>query len=92
MSRSETVTVRLSPRTRYLAELAARRQRRSLSSLVEWAVNGMVDETLGDLADLWDVDPEVRFLKLAQRHPELLTFEEECRWKQHPNNPQRSAA
>ena len=34
----ETVTVRLDPRLRYLAELAARKQRRTLSSYIEWAV------------------------------------------------------
>ena len=38
LSRSETVTVRLDPKLRYLAELAARKHRRTLSSYVEWAV------------------------------------------------------
>lgn len=37
-SRSETVSVRLDPKIRYFAELAARKQRRSLSSFIEWAV------------------------------------------------------
>ena len=32
LARSETVTVRLDPKLRYLAELAARIQRRSVSS------------------------------------------------------------
>ncbi len=38
LSRSETVTVRLDPKLRYLAELAARIQRRTVSSYIEWAV------------------------------------------------------
>ncbi len=38
LARSETVTVRLDPKLRYLAELAARKQRRTLSSYIEWAV------------------------------------------------------
>ena len=38
LSRTETVTVRLDPKLRYLAELAARKQRRTLSSYIEWAV------------------------------------------------------
>jgi hypothetical protein len=38
LSRSETVTVRLDPKLRYLAELAARKHRRTLSSFIEWAV------------------------------------------------------
>ncbi|RZI43212.1 hypothetical protein EGT07_10235 [Herbaspirillum sp. HC18] len=37
-SRSETVTVRLDPKTRYLAEIAARKQYKTLSSFMEWAV------------------------------------------------------
>lgn len=36
--RSETASVRLDPRLRYLAELAARKQRRTLSSFIEWAI------------------------------------------------------
>lgn len=38
MSRSEIVTVRLDSRLRYMAELAARKQRRTLSSYIEWAI------------------------------------------------------
>jgi len=38
LSRSETVTVRLDPKLRFAAELAARKQRRTLSSFIEWAV------------------------------------------------------
>jgi hypothetical protein len=36
--RSEIVSVRLDPRLKYLAELAARKQRRPLSGFIEWAV------------------------------------------------------
>ena len=38
LSRSETVTVRLDQKLRYLAELAARKYRRTLSSFIEWAI------------------------------------------------------
>jgi len=38
LSRTETVTVRLEPKLKYLAEIAARKQRRTLSSFIEWAV------------------------------------------------------
>lgn len=44
LSRTETVTVRLDPRLRYLAELAARKQRRTLSSFIEWAVERALDQ------------------------------------------------
>ncbi len=49
MTRSETVQVRLDPKLKYLAELAARMHRRSLSSFVEWAVQKAVDtQVVGD--------------------------------------------
>jgi len=38
LNRSETVTVRFDPKLRYLLELAARKQRRTVSSYIEWAV------------------------------------------------------
>jgi hypothetical protein len=91
--RSETVTVRLDPKLRYLAELAARKQRRTVSSFVEWAIeealghvviaedrNGHV--TVGNAAtELWDVDDADRFAKLALNYPDLLTHDEQVRWK-----------
>ncbi len=38
LNRSETVTVRLDPKLNYFTELAARSQRRTKSSFIEWAV------------------------------------------------------
>ncbi|MDO9011635.1 MAG: hypothetical protein Q7U78_07475 [Gallionella sp.] len=97
LTRSETVTVRLDPKLRYLAELAARKQRRTLSSFIEWAIqdslervkiyegngyNGDIDVYVGaEAAILWDVDDSDRFAKLAVRYPDLLTHEEQILWK-----------
>ena len=97
LSRSETVTVRLDPRLRYLAELAARKHRRTVSSFIEWAVEeslkhvilepGTIDgrrreKTIADVAsDLWDVDEPDRFAKLALSYPDMLTHEEQTLWK-----------
>lgn len=97
LTRSETVTVRLDPKLRYLAELAARKQRRTLSSFIEWAIqdsldrvkiyegtgyNGDIDVYIGvEAAILWDVDDSDRFAKLAVRYPDLLTHEEQILWK-----------
>jgi hypothetical protein len=93
LSRSETVTVRLDPKLRYLAELAARKQRRTLSSFVEWAIeenlkNIHLDDG-GDrsksiaiqAAELWDVDEPDRFAKLAVRYPQMLAHDEQVLWK-----------
>jgi hypothetical protein len=95
--RTETVTVRLDPKLRYLAELAARKQRRTVSSFIEWAVakslesvnvyegsgyNGDQSTSFDQAASgLWDVDESERFVKLALQFPELLTHEEQERWK-----------
>lgn len=91
LTRSETVTVRLDPKLRYLAELAARKQRRTLSSFIEWAVEDSLSRvviqeldgaTIADqAANLWDVDESDRFAKLALRYPYLLTHEEQIVWK-----------
>jgi len=90
LMRSETVTVRLDPRLRYLAELAARRHRRTVSSFVEWAVEKALFEVMvrdkgpsvGEIADrLWDVDEADRLAGLAFQFPELLTHDEQVLWK-----------
>lgn len=95
LSRSVTVTVRLDPKLRYLAELAARKQRRTLSSFIEWAIEESLKAPLQEPATgmvrplslveeayfLWDVDEAERFAKLATRYPNLLTHEEQVLWK-----------
>lgn len=92
LARTETVTVRLDPKLRYLAELAARKQRRTLSSFIEWAVQDSLEriwlrdsDSTSSIADessrLWDVDDADRFAKLALRYPDMLTHDEQVRWK-----------
>lgn len=93
--RTETVTVRLDPKLRYLAELAARKQRRTLSSYIEWAVEDSLERVniaydpalnltltiAGVSHKLWDVEESERFAKLALYYPDLLTHEEQIIWK-----------
>lgn len=96
LTRTETVTVRLDPKLRYLAELAALKQRRTVSSFIEWAIedslgrvyiqepgfNNDLGTSVADVAaKLWDVDDADRFAKLALSYPDLLTHEEQKRWK-----------
>lgn len=50
--RSETVTVRLDPRLRYQAELAARKQRRTVSSFIEWSIEDAMERVI--LAEGYD--------------------------------------
>jgi hypothetical protein len=91
LSRTETVTVRLDPKLRYLAELAARKQRRTLSSFVEWAIEENLktvhlsedeSESIANMAAfLWDVDEPDRFVRLALLYPDMLTHDEQVLWK-----------
>lgn len=93
LARSEVVTVRLDPKLRYLAELAARKQRRTLSSFIEWAIEDTLarfplkegpdwmTSVLSESENLWDVDEADRFAKLALKFPELLSHEEQITWK-----------
>ena len=88
-TRSETVTVRLEPKLRYLAEVAARTQRRTLSSFIEWAIEDALRQawlnpsaSVATQAEkLWDVDEPDRFVKLALAAPELLNYDEQRLWK-----------
>lgn len=97
--RSETVSVRLDPRLKYLAEVAARGQRRTLSGFVEWAVEKSLEnvevghgEYALSVADadralhLWDVEEADRVASLAFNFPELLAFEEQLIWRHVKSN------
>jgi hypothetical protein len=89
LARTEIVQVRLDPKLRFAAELAARRQRRTLSSFIEWGVGEAIklvdlDESetaYSAISNIWDVDEADRFAKMAHHYPLLLTHEEEVLWK-----------
>ena len=89
--------MRIDIKLKYLAELVARKQRRSLSSFIECSIeqalanvamkehdgtNGPSKASILDEAeDLWDLDSNVRLLKLAKHHPELMTYDEQLAFK-----------
>ncbi|WP_066570522.1 hypothetical protein [Snodgrassella sp. CFCC 13594] len=87
--KSENLTIRLDPQTRFLAEMASRVQKRSLSSFVEWSVQESFSfitwrnasgelTSLNDLLNnVWHVDESERFIRMALSNPELLTFNEQ---------------
>lgn len=90
LSRTETITIRLDPKMRYLADLASRIHRRTLSSYVEWAINESFSGVIlpnsktsiaTDAERLWDVDEPDRFVYLASKYSSLLTHEEQKLWK-----------
>jgi hypothetical protein len=90
LSRSEIVQVRLDPKLRIAADLAARIQRRTLSSFIEWSVAESVskikvgykeNETASFISNkIWDPNELQRFINLKKYYPHLLTYEEESLW------------
>lgn len=89
LTRSQIVTVRFDPKLKFAAELAAKKQRRTISSFVEWAVEeAIANITVADnisintvMNQIWDVEEADRFVKLALNFPQFLSFEEERLWK-----------
>ena len=96
LNRSETVTVRLDPRLNYLCELAARSQRRTKSSFIEWAVEqalkivevpntsefGASSASVEIMAaTLWSVDEVDRLVALAFHAPTLMDHDEQLLWR-----------
>jgi hypothetical protein len=84
-SRTEVFAFRMDPRMKYLSEIAARKQRRSLANFIEWAVERALDETkigmgesvLSQSQRLWALEPPDRLVILSRNYPDLLTYEEQ---------------
>ena len=93
--RTEVFAMRIDPKLKYLAEIAARKQRRSLANYVEWAIEQSLStvyleepkehnrgKTVADTAlDIWDLTEADRVFKLAMWFPDLLTYEEQLIWR-----------
>jgi hypothetical protein len=82
--KSSSITVRLDPKTKYALEILSRKQHRTISSVVDWALHRAFDneyEGLSDLNNIWDVEEADRFVKLALNYPSLLNYDEQKIWK-----------
>ena len=90
VARTELVAVRFDPRTKFLLDVAARIQRRSIANYVEWAVDESLKSVMLEAHDgteprsvqsagnsLWDVRESERVRKMAKTYPHLLTFDEQ---------------
>lgn len=94
MKKSVVLQVRIDPYTRFCSEIAAKTQRRSLSSYIAESVyqenkkrkvkstntkiDGMSVEELSEL--VWDEHEAVRFINIAKLDTRLLTEEERPIW------------
>ncbi len=93
--RTEVFAMRLDPKLKYLAEIGARKQRRSLANFIEWAIeqalnrvqlvesgfNGDGPTVADESAKLWALDESDRLIKLATHYPDLLSYEEQLVWR-----------
>jgi hypothetical protein len=94
-TKAESITVRVSPKLKFGLELLSRKQHRTLSSVVEWALEKAMqdkieglwankkysEEKVYILDEVWDIDEPDRLVNLAFEFPNLLTYEEEVLWK-----------
>ncbi len=79
------------PLQRIMAELAARKQRRSLANFVEWAIEKALSDVPLSVSDgtstianemgrLWALDEANRFIKLVTQYPDLMSYDEQVIW------------
>jgi hypothetical protein len=83
-AKANMLSLRLAPKLRYLAELQAREQHRTMTNFIEWAIkealrNGDSPHLLNE--GLWDVEHADRFILLASARPDLLNEHEQKIWK-----------
>lgn len=89
LNKSESVQVRFDPKLKMAAELLAARERRTLSSLTEWAMERTVKEmpvttntngnpvTAWQVAnECWDENQYLRIYTLGDNYLDLLTYDE----------------
>lgn len=88
-SKSESLTIRLNPRTRFVLEFVARMKGQTITTVVERALEAAGDQAKIETEfdsdrtwkDFWDVSEGVRALRIA-REPELYpTYDEEIKAK-----------
>ena len=88
---SVNLSLRLDPRSKYLIDLMARHQKRTITGVIEWAVeragaDAIFDIERGDsflevIDRLWSTDESVRLANLAMARPDLLDYDELRIWE-----------
>ena len=95
LRRTEAITVRLDAKLRFIVELAARSERRTVSSYVENVIESAVSSPaiahptrpdqkvswIGAMEFVWDPLESDRIVRLAVMYPYLLNIDEELIWK-----------
>ena len=87
--------MRLDPKTKYLIDLLARDQKRTITGVIEWAIERAAEQqrfdqsdtdydapTFRDMIDiLWSTDESMRLVALAFNKPSLLDYDEMRIWE-----------
>jgi predicted transcriptional regulator len=91
--KTEALSIRIDPRLRFGLELVARNQRRSVTGVVEWAIESYLNEqqidrlnqhsqTFADVTrQAWSDNEVERLANLGTQFPELMTYEESRMWR-----------
>jgi len=79
----EIYGIRFDPMIKYLAEIAARKEHRTLANFIQFTLVQALEQVklghgtvMSESYKLWDIDEHDRLKKLAKYYPELVTFEE----------------
>lgn len=102
LRRTEAITVRLDAKMRFMVELAARYERRTVSSYVENVIESAVSvpaiahptrpdhkvSWIGAMDFVWDPLECDRIVRLAAMYPHLLNMDEELIWKLLTTTPE----
>lgn len=96
VKKTETLTLRLEPKLKFLIELISRMKRQSITGVVESAVEDLafgLDVSFHDngtteplamvnaLANIWSTDESERFLNFCYHLPHLMTYEDQRVWE-----------
>lgn len=100
--KTETLTLRLDPKVKFMIEVVSRLKRQSITGVVEAAIEELafdLDVPFHDggntenrsvanaLTKVWSTDESERFINLCYHLPNLLTFEEQRIWETIKSSP-----
>ena len=81
-TKTESITTRIHPRLKHLLDIMGRAQRRSLTAVIEAAVERYATEQENTIASsTWSTDEAERNLNLFLKAPQLCSFDEEVEAK-----------
>lgn len=88
-STTVAVGIRIDPKIKFALDIMGRLQKRSLTAVIEWAIlNTLEREHLdehtnlsNEIDQIWSTDEINRLVKLAERMPQALTYDELRVWE-----------